>query len=63
MLAYEKIIPPTIITRAKNEVDNFTKKYGKSVIKPLYGNGGESIFCLIKKMKIIIKLLKDLLIN
>lgn len=49
MLAYEKIIPPTIITRAKNEVDNFTKKYGKSVIKPLYGNGGESIFLLDKK--------------
>ena len=39
----------------KNEVDLFVKKYGKSVIKPLYGNGGESIFLLNKKMKIIIK--------
>ena len=35
MLAYKKIIPPTIITRTKKEVDNFVEKYGKSVIKPL----------------------------
>tara|TARA_B100000401_G_C52636357_1_gene638525 strand:- start:226 stop:882 length:657 start_codon:yes stop_codon:yes gene_type:complete len=48
MLAHKKIIPPTIITRSKIEVDNFVKKYGKSVIKPLYGNGGESIFLLNK---------------
>ncbi len=48
MLAHKKIIPPTIITRSKIEVDDFVKKYGKSVIKPLYGNGGESIFLLNK---------------
>ena len=49
MLAFKKIIPPTIITRSKKEVDFFVKKYGKSVIKPLYGNGGDSIFLLNKK--------------
>jgi glutathione synthase len=48
MLAHKKIIPPTIITRSKTEVESFLKKYGKSVIKPLYGNGGESIFLLNK---------------
>ena len=48
MLAYKKIIPPTIITRSRTEVNNFQRKYGKSVIKPLYGNGGESIFLLDK---------------
>ncbi len=46
MLAYKKIIPPTIITRTKKEINDFTKKNGKCVIKPLYGNGGESIFLL-----------------
>ena len=46
MLSYKTIIPPTIITRAKKEIDFFTKKNGKCVIKPLYGNGGESIFLL-----------------
>jgi glutathione synthase len=49
MLNYKKIIPPTIITRSKREVDFFVKTYGKSVIKPLYGNGGDSIFLLNKK--------------
>ena len=49
MLNFKKIIPPTIITRSKKEVDGFVKKYGKSVIKPLYGNGGDSIFLLSKK--------------
>lgn len=48
MLAFKKIIPPTIISRSKNEVDIFVKKNGKSVIKPLYGNGGDSIFLLDK---------------
>ena len=49
MLSYKKIIPPTVITRTKKEIDDFTKKYGKCVIKPLYGNGGESIFLLDNK--------------
>ena len=48
MLAHKKIIPPTIITRSKSEVESFLKQHGKSVIKPLYGNGGESIFLLNK---------------
>ena len=60
MLSHKKIIPETIITRSKIEVKSFIKKYGKSVIKPLYGNGGESIFLLDQKMQIIIKLLRDL---
>ena len=28
---------------------NFLKKYKKAVIKPLYGNGGESVFLITKK--------------
>ena len=49
MLNYKKIIPPTIITRSRIEVDRFIQKHGKSVIKPLYGNGGDSIFLLSRK--------------
>ena len=49
MLSYKKIIPPTIITRAKKEINDFIKQNGKCVIKPLYGNGGESIFLLDKQ--------------
>ena len=46
MLSYQKLIPPTIITRSKNEIDIFVKTNNKCVIKPLYGNGGESVFLL-----------------
>ena len=49
MLAFKNIIPPTIITRSKSEVEIFLQKNGKSVIKPLYGNGGESIYLVDQK--------------
>ena len=46
MLHFPKLIPPTIITRSYDEIKKFTKKYKKTVIKPIYGNGGEGIFFL-----------------
>ena len=46
MLAFKKIIPPTMITKSSSEVAKFIKRFGKAIIKPLYGNGGESIFLL-----------------
>ena len=51
MLKYQKITPPTIITRSKQEVDDFMIKNKKSIIKPLYGNGGESVFLLKRNSK------------
>ena len=46
---FPKLMPPTIVTRSKNEVIEFLKKYKKAIIKPLYGNGGESVFLISKK--------------
>jgi len=43
---FPKLIPPTIVTRSKDQVIQFLKKYKKAVIKPLYGNGGEGIFLI-----------------
>ena len=51
MLRFKDIIPPTLITRSRNEIDLFMNYYKKSVIKPLYGNGGQGIFLLDKKDK------------
>ena len=63
MLQFKEIIPPTIITRSVSEIKKFTSLYSKSIIKPLYGNGGESIFMLDIKDKnynqIIEKFLKS----
>ena len=46
---FPKLIPPTIITRSKEQVIEFLKKYKKAVIKPLYGNGGDGIFLISNK--------------
>ena len=43
---FPKLIPPTIVTRSKEQVIEFLKKYKKAIIKPLYGNGGEGIFLI-----------------
>ncbi len=51
MLKFNNIIPPTLITRSKKEIDRFMNSYKKSVIKPLYGNGGQGIFLLDKNDK------------
>lgn len=51
MLKFKDIIPPTLITRSRNEIDIFMNNYKKAVIKPLYGNGGQGIFLLDKKDK------------
>ena len=41
---FPRLIPPTIVTRSKEQVVQFLSKHKKAVIKPLYGNGGEGIF-------------------
>ncbi|MDA7763457.1 glutathione synthase [Pelagibacterales bacterium] len=43
---FPELIPPTIVTRSKDQVIQFLKNYKKAVIKPLYGNGGEGIFLI-----------------
>ena len=51
MLQFSEIIPPTLITRSLKEIEKFLNKYSSLIIKPLYGNGGESVFLLEKKDK------------
>ena len=43
MLNFKNIIPPTLISENMEQCLNFQKKYKKTIIKPLYGNGGEGI--------------------
>ena len=63
MLKYQKITPPTIITRSKQEVDDFMIKNKKSIIKPLYGNGGESVFLLKRNDKNYNQILEKFIIE
>ena len=43
MFNFKSIIPPTLISKNTEQCFNFQKKYKKTIIKPLYGNGGEGI--------------------
>jgi len=43
MFDFDKIIPPTLVSSDLQEILQFNKKNKVSIIKPLYGNGGEGI--------------------
>ena len=43
MFNFKNLIPDTLISEDLNEIQNFIKKYKLTILKPLYGNGGEGI--------------------
>lgn len=44
VLSYPQLMPPTLISRDKDEINAFRAEHGDVVIKPLYGNGGAAVF-------------------
>jgi glutathione synthase len=42
--AFPDLMPPTLITRSRAEIESFRKAHGAIVMKPLYGNGGATVF-------------------
>ena len=49
VLDFYNLMPTTLISKHKNNIIKFVKKFKKVVIKPLYGNGGSSVFYLYEK--------------
>ncbi len=41
---FPELMPPTLITRDKDEIEAFRAEFGEIVMKPLYGHGGSSVF-------------------
>ncbi|WP_417687260.1 glutathione synthase [Roseibium sp.] len=41
---FADLMPPTLITRDKSEIDLFRAEYGDIVMKPLFGHGGAAVF-------------------
>jgi glutathione synthase len=41
---FPDLMPPTLITRDKAEIEAFQAEFGEIVMKPLYGNGGAAVF-------------------
>ena len=46
VLGYPEFMPPTLISRAAEEIRAFREKHGDIILKPLYGNGGAGVFRL-----------------
>jgi len=41
---FPHLMPPTLITRDRSEIEEFRREHGDVVMKPLYGNGGAAVF-------------------
>lgn len=46
VLDFPHLMPPTLVTRDKAEIDAFRAEHHDIVVKPLYGNGGAAVFRL-----------------
>lgn len=44
VLDYAQFMPPTLIARRIEDVQEFQQRHGAVVVKPLHGNGGKAIF-------------------
>lgn len=46
---FPDLMPPTLITRDRDEIEAFRREHGEVVMKPLYGNGGAAVFKVSEK--------------
>jgi glutathione synthase len=46
---FADLMPPTLITRDRDEIKAFRNEHGDIVMKPLYGKGGEAVFRLTRE--------------
>jgi glutathione synthase len=44
VMEFADLMPPTLVSRDKDEINAFRKQHGDVVMKPLYGHGGAAVF-------------------
>lgn len=49
VLDYPQLMPATLITRDRAEIDAFRRQHGEIVMKPLHGHGGVSVFKIAER--------------
>ena len=49
VLRYPELMPPTLISRDKAEIEAFRREYGEIVMKPLHGHGGAAVVRIVPK--------------
>ncbi|HKS90158.1 MAG TPA: glutathione synthase [Stellaceae bacterium] len=46
VLRFKELMPPTLLTLDRDEINAFWREHGDIVLKPLFGNGGAGVFHL-----------------
>ena len=49
VMDFPELMPPTLISRDRTEIEFFRARHGAIVMKPLYGNGGAAVFKVEEK--------------
>ncbi|GEO98023.1 glutathione synthase [Methylobacterium haplocladii] len=44
VLDFPELMPPTLVSRDKDEIEAFRREYGTVAMKPLHGHGGAAVF-------------------
>ena len=43
---FPELMPPTLVTRDRAQIQAFRREHGNIIVKPLYGNGGAGVFLI-----------------
>ena len=46
---FPQLMPPTLITRDKAEIESFREEFGEIVMKPLHGHGGAAVLRVLRQ--------------
>jgi glutathione synthase len=46
---FPQLMPPTLITRDKGEIEAFREEFGEIVMKPLHGHGGAAVLRVVRE--------------
>ncbi|MEO6014610.1 MAG: glutathione synthase [Devosia sp.] len=55
---FPDLMPPTLITRDRAQIQAFRKEHGNIIVKPLYGNGGAGVFFIEEGSHNLVSLLE-----
>ena len=55
---FPELMPPTLVTRDRRQIQEFRKEYGDIIVKPLYGNGGAGVFFIEQGSHNLVSLLE-----
>jgi glutathione synthase len=49
VMGFSDLMPPTLISRDKDEINSFRAEHGAVVMKPLHGHGGAAVFRVLQQ--------------